>query len=691
MAIPVPNLDDRHFQDLVDEAKRRIPRYCPTWTDHNVSDPGITLVELFAWMTEQYLFRLNQVPDKNYITFLNLIGMQLEPATPAKGDVTFTLAAAATPERHITIPAGTEVATERTEAQEAIVFTTDRESRVHAALLRWLLTDTSDAGYQDRSQVLRDAAQEDGRDASFEIWGNPPVPSQHFYFGFDQDLSAHTIVLQVRCDKVGIGIDPDDPPWQWEAWRGSELLWEQLPVLRDTTAGLNQNGEIQLILPYQCQPQRLPPYEAATVIRCAPIDAPRLGQAPYARSPRIHHVSAYSIGITVPVTHALPIGPEVLGISSGEPGQKFQLQNRDILKPEGAEEVIQVAAPGGGWENWQQVSDFGESRPRDKHYTLDPITGEVEFGPVIRQRDGTEPNFGAIPPRLSTVRMRRYRVGGGVRGNVAEGRVKILKSTLPYVTAVENRTPITGGAEAQSLDDAKLRAPARLRTRYRAVTADDFEYLAQEVEGIGRVRCLQPLADDASALKPGTVALLVIPDLPTLKDAELDRQIDLHEALARQDQRVTVETKLRKELELPDGTAIRLREFLDQRRLLTTRVEIRAPEYVWVTVQARVKAEPKAEPERVRRAVKYELYRYLHPLFGGPERKGWIFGQPLTIDKVYALIQKIPGVEYATELKLIPIDIHNPTGKRLGETQQVIDVPANGVIVSYYHNVYLEQ
>ena len=81
MSLPVPNLDDRHFQDLVDEAKRRIPRYSPQWTDHNVSDPGITLVELFAWLTEQYLFRLNQVPDKNFITFLDLIGVRLHLAT----------------------------------------------------------------------------------------------------------------------------------------------------------------------------------------------------------------------------------------------------------------------------------------------------------------------------------------------------------------------------------------------------------------------------------------------------------------------------------------------------------------------------------------------------------------------------------------------------------------------------------
>ena len=130
MLLPVPNLDDRRFQDLVDEAKRRIPRYCPQWTDHNVSDPGVTLIELFAWMTEQYLFRLNQVPDKNFITFLDLIGVRLAPAQPARGDVTFILSSAPTPERRMIIPRWTEVATERTETEEAIVFTTDRDAEV---------------------------------------------------------------------------------------------------------------------------------------------------------------------------------------------------------------------------------------------------------------------------------------------------------------------------------------------------------------------------------------------------------------------------------------------------------------------------------------------------------------------------------------------------------------------------------
>jgi predicted phage baseplate assembly protein len=67
MALPAPNLDDRRFQDLVDDAKRMVMRRCPEWTDHNVSDPGVTLIETFAFMTDQLLFRLNQVPDRLYV------------------------------------------------------------------------------------------------------------------------------------------------------------------------------------------------------------------------------------------------------------------------------------------------------------------------------------------------------------------------------------------------------------------------------------------------------------------------------------------------------------------------------------------------------------------------------------------------------------------------------------------------
>src|SRR5229473_864530 len=90
MSLPVPNLDDRSWKQIVDEAVRLIPRYCPEWTNHNASDPGVTMLELYAWMTEMVIYRLNKVPEKNFLTFLDLIGVRLKPPEPAQVVLEFT-------------------------------------------------------------------------------------------------------------------------------------------------------------------------------------------------------------------------------------------------------------------------------------------------------------------------------------------------------------------------------------------------------------------------------------------------------------------------------------------------------------------------------------------------------------------------------------------------------------------------
>ena len=112
MPLPTVTLDDRHFQDIVDEAKGLIPQFCPEWTDHNVSDPGVTLIELFAWMTDLLLYRVNQVPDRMYVKFLEMIGVRLDPPRAARAPITFYLSA---PQPGpVTITENTEVATVRT-------------------------------------------------------------------------------------------------------------------------------------------------------------------------------------------------------------------------------------------------------------------------------------------------------------------------------------------------------------------------------------------------------------------------------------------------------------------------------------------------------------------------------------------------------------------------------------------------
>src|ERR1700736_5353642 len=116
MPLPVPNLDDRRFQQLVDDAKRLVQQRCPEWTDHNVSDPGVTLIETFAFMVDQLLYRLNRVPERNYLRFLELIGVRLFPPTAATVEVTFWLSAPQP--TTINVAAGVEVSTLRSNDEE---------------------------------------------------------------------------------------------------------------------------------------------------------------------------------------------------------------------------------------------------------------------------------------------------------------------------------------------------------------------------------------------------------------------------------------------------------------------------------------------------------------------------------------------------------------------------------------------
>ena len=101
----LPVIDNRRFDDIVAEVRARIPRYSPEWTDFNDSDPGITLTQLFAWMTDLLLYRINLVPELNYLKFLQLIGIELKPAQPAKAEVTFPVKARA-PKSWVSVPIG---------------------------------------------------------------------------------------------------------------------------------------------------------------------------------------------------------------------------------------------------------------------------------------------------------------------------------------------------------------------------------------------------------------------------------------------------------------------------------------------------------------------------------------------------------------------------------------------------------
>jgi predicted phage baseplate assembly protein len=658
MTLPTPTLDDRKFQDIVDQMKTLIPRYCPEWTDHNVSDPGITLIELFAWMTDMVLYRVNQVPDKMYIKFLEMIGVTLDPPRAARVPVTFYLSAPQPAD--ITIPEGTEVATIRTETSPAIVFTTERDMTVRPPNLLGAYTRTASGAW-----VVHDLRQLDLPGQSIPLFQREPVVGDAFYLGFSTDHSHHVLSLVVECELAGgAGVDPENPPWEWQVWQGSAARWVNCELEYDATGGFNESGEIVLHTPEMAE--RTIERQAAYWLRCR-LTPPEPGQGAYRVSPDILDLEIQSRGGTVPARHAQSVRNELLGQSDGRPGQIFNLLHSPVLARDPQRDVFVVETPGEAPEIWREAPDFGDSGPSDKHFVLDSLSGELTLGPSLLQPDGSVYTFGAVPPKGSTLRFRHYQYGGGVNGNVPRNTVTVPKSSIPYVARVTNRAPAVGGRNAQSLDNARVLAPQTLRTRTRAVTADDFEYLASELPGVARARCLGPGAHPGGTAdpRPGQVFVYVLPQVD-----QVDGEITLD--------------RLALSAELRSGVI----SHLDERRLLGTSLDVRSPLYMLVSVRTRIRVAERSDPDLaadVEGKASAALYRYLNPFIGGPDGNGWPFGRPLHQSEIYGLLQGITGVEFVEEVRL---EVRQPGGAGQGQAAPPrLEIPRNALICSGQHNV----
>ncbi|MEM8715158.1 MAG: putative baseplate assembly protein [Cyanobacteria bacterium P01_G01_bin.4] len=686
--LPKSDLDDRQFQDLVEECLLRIPRYCPEWTNYNPSDPGITLVELFAWLTDQMLLRFNQVPRRNYVTFLEMLGIRLQPPAPSQTDMSFYLTASL-PERYV-IPAGTEVATERTETEEAIVFSTDLPLTIGVPRIQHFLRAELAAEQPDD---LSDCFAGLWRQAPDGSWGGPeqyifnerPRTGNCFYLVFspNADIEGNAIAITVSGQvATSTGINPDDPPRQWEAWDGNG--WN--PVLRqavdDATKGFSFSGvpgadvpnalseaDVLVHVPVQWPVTTFSGYRGHW-LRCVCTQNTE-GSTNYLASPQVMGWSVRSVGGTVASSQCRVVTDDVLGDSDGTPGQRFSLQERPVLPRRSGEHLLVTPPSTGLPEIWQEVSDFADSGPNDLHYVLDSLSGEVLFGPLVREpgqlreetqhrmrsqtsgngvlesetetdgpfgRQLQERQYGAVPQRGARICMAAYRTGGGRVGNVQAGTIDTLKTAVPYVSQIANYQPARNGRDSESLEDAVLRVPRLFRTRNRAVTPEDFEALTLE-GSLGRVAraCCPPLRGGTAT--PGTIDVWVVPQANT-------------EAIATEGlhpDRLNVQSNLQADLVA----------YLQERCLLGVRARIRQPTYVGVAVQAEVGIAPEHSTDmakqEIRRQLLAALYRLLNPLIGGNHGKGWPFGGTVHASTVASVFQGIEGVRYLGDIQLFEL------------------------------------
>lgn len=401
----------------------------------------------------------------------------------------------------------------------------------------------------------------------------------------------------------------------WEYFNGRD--WVQL-VVNDGTKNFTESGFIDFLGPDDLD-KTLKFTEDRYWLRA------RLEMGGYIKPPRIRRVLPNS----VEAANVRTVYDEILGGSDGTPLQTYTLLHGPLLdgqvievrekqEPNEAEiadlgaEPVRAAAPEdreGGWlVRWKEVESFFESGPKSRHYVRDPLTRMIHFGDGLR---------GMVPPEgRNAVIAREYKVGGGTKGNVNAYTLTSLTRAVPYIERVYNVLPAVGGADAETVDQAKERAPQQIKSRDRAVTAEDFETLAlRSTTSIARAKALP--SDD----KVGHVQLVIVP---------------------RGDEKLL---DLTRKLVPPPELCRFVRNYLDERRLITTILDVTPPTYIELSIKVTLIRRTVGQSERLRSEIEQRLRRYLHPLVGGADGKGWQFGRPIFRTDLVHIVEDIPGVD----------------------------------------------
>jgi predicted phage baseplate assembly protein len=284
------------------------------------------------------------------------------------------------------VPQGTEVATRQADENPEVIFTNDGKLLIRAPKLSQLRRGREfHKDYLSRLDVEPCLAFDE----------NQPKPGDTFYLGFDekQDISGYILRLNFKCEATqAVGVRREDPPLVWECSLGDNRWQKVAPSTyygeRDTTGGLNNpEGSLVFYLPLTMQVDAVNG-RSAYWLRCR-FEQNRPEQGLYSESPRLSGIEAYTLGATTRATHAVILHAERLGVSNGEPGQVFHLLNKPVLnlRPGETVEVQEERLGDTVFVPWEQVTDFSNSSRYDRHFTLDTATGELCFGPAVRQRD----------------------------------------------------------------------------------------------------------------------------------------------------------------------------------------------------------------------------------------------------------------------------------------------------------------
>jgi hypothetical protein len=696
MPLQIPKIDDRRYQDLLDEALNRIPVHNPEWTNFNRSDPGVTLVEIFAFMTESLLYRANLIPERNRLKFLQLLGIPLNSATPARGLVAFTnergLAETITLDSGLEVTAGAVpfrvergldvLPVEGKVYYKRPVTNADTElqdyyRQLYASFQGEQLEDDVELNlYEtallDRSNEKGVSLGDDTIDNS--IWiallakeGQNPddardaIANKTLTLGVVPSLEETTLVLPAggqeankensswlnyQIPKMPEGNKLPEPP------NLRQPEYRNLPAnpLNDV---LNEPGIIEISLPEKkdlefwenLEPLELGADDFPPTLEDTKLDARLITWIRITGSATAVKSRFLWVGINAAsVSQRSKISNEVLGTATGEPDQIVKLSRAPVVP--GSVRIF--VSNGDLTDEWEEIDDLlsagSEVAKPDlrqppgakpaKPKSAKVFTVNAESG-EIRFGDG---EHGVRPPLDARISA-SYDYGEGEAGNVGTGAIS-TSAALPAGLKVSNPVRTWGGADSESVLDGERQIKRYLRHHERLVTVQDFKTITLRTPGvsIGRVEIVPTFnpyfSPNEPGDAPGAVTVMVIP------------KYDAKHPDAPEPDRLFLDTICR---------------YLDERRLITTEVFLRGAVYkpIWISLGINVVAE-KAVAE-VREAVKKALLAFLSPLDPNfdlldeentEKTNGWRLRKPVNAKEILAEASRVSGVMFVNNVLL---------------------------------------
>lgn len=631
MPLPKPTLDNRRFDQLVSEGRALIPRLAPRFTDHNASDPVITLLELGAWLSEQNIYRFDRLSEEAARAFVRLVG--IEPAMPG---VATTVVSIRNPNAAgLQLPARVQLGTDR----EPLFETTDG---VFAAPAQLTFVGTGKIG---AASVL-DATAVNGVLSGFAAFGPAPRANHALYLGFDraldapgarlslyiwtvqwqQDDATRAALIADTADAAAArpahGSSPSD--WrqhyrvvtQWEYFAGGSS-WLPLHNVVDESRALSLSGFVRFDAPAGHQAGGVAGAPGSQFfVRC------RIVRGRFECPPQLAHICLNAVACE----HALSVHDRDIGLSRGHAGAVFELGTA----PSVAGSIALRLHDGSGnvETDWSEAPDFDRAGAHDRVFVHDPERGELQSGNGSR---------GSILPAGFQL-VASFRMGGGPDGNIAAGlltRVPDTPDNLALVPALATLAAALetvqsfaalGGAPRETLASAEGRTFRLVQDVDKAVTLADIERLALATPGVPVAR-VSAVADMDPRLPcwpaPGVITLIVIPPCP--RPAPMPSRA-LLDAVERH---------------------------LAPRRLITSEIRAIAPRYRLVGVNAVLHLDCNANPKAVLAAAAQRLDVFFDPLDGGPDGTGWRFGRTVYRTEVIALLADTPGVMRVTSFALV--------------------------------------